>query len=346
MLQRVRQRLLDDAVRRETCGARDLEGPARPLDRDGEARATDALDECIEIAQAGLRAARWRLGPVRAGERRLLAQHAEHAPHVGQRLASRARDLPHRLRRPRRVLGACPGSGIGQRHHHLDVVRDHVVHLPRDAGALRCRGERRLLVPLELQPLGAFGEPVELAAERPHDDAGQQRGEREAGEEHEGLDVVARRRPTHRRHDDTRLQDGRRRHDEHPVRLERDGVQGDEERRVGQSRSGHHPLDERDRRDGEEDGHGCPAAEDEREDQGGDDPQAGTACRLLNHPTRAQDEQTGGEDDVDGGGEAPVKGAQSLPDPPRPVELAVRGPRGRHVRPGASWPEPFRVQVT
>ena len=45
------------------------------------------------------------------------------------------------------------GGGVGQGDHHLDVVRDHVVHLPRDAGPFRDRGQRRLLVALELQPL-------------------------------------------------------------------------------------------------------------------------------------------------------------------------------------------------
>ena len=69
------------------------------------------------------------------------------------------------------------GGGVGQRDHHLDVVRDHVVHLPRDASPFRGRGQRCLLVALELQSFGAFGQPVEVAAQRAHDDPGQQRGE-------------------------------------------------------------------------------------------------------------------------------------------------------------------------
>ena len=77
---------------------------------------------------------------------RLVAQDAEHAPHVGQRLAPGARDLLEGLGRPRGVGGLGRGGGVGQGHHDLDVVRDHVVHLTGDAGPFGHRGQRRLLV--------------------------------------------------------------------------------------------------------------------------------------------------------------------------------------------------------
>ena len=81
-----------------------------------------------------------------------------------------ARDLVHHLGGACGVRGLRRGGGVGQRHHHLDVVRDDVVHLPRDAGPLRRRGQRRLLVPFDLQALGPLGQPVELAAQGAHDD--------------------------------------------------------------------------------------------------------------------------------------------------------------------------------
>ena len=56
------------------------------------------------------------------------------------------------------------GGAVGQSHHHLDVVRDDVVHLTRDARPLRGRGQRRLLVALAFEPLGPFGQPSELTA--------------------------------------------------------------------------------------------------------------------------------------------------------------------------------------
>ncbi len=129
------------------------------------------------------------------------------------------------------------GGGVGQGDHHLDVVRDHIVHLPRDAGPFGHRGQRRLLVALELQPLGALGQPVELAAQGPYHHPGQQRGEDQSGEEDEGMDVVAGQVPAHRGHDDPGFEDDDGRRDEGPLRLEGDGVERDEQRDVGQSRT-------------------------------------------------------------------------------------------------------------
>ena len=63
----------------------------------------------------------------------------------------------------------------------------------------------------------------------------------------------------------SRMTDGR--HDEDPLGLDGDRVEGDEERGVGQRGPGDQPLDEGHGGDDQEDGHGRPAAEDEREGQ-------------------------------------------------------------------------------
>ena len=98
------------------------------------------------------------------------------------------------------------------------------------------RGQRRLLVALALQPLGPLGQPVELAAQGSHHHSGQQRGEGEPGEEHEGLDVVGRQVPAHGGQHDTGFEDHRGGSDEAPLGLERHRVERDEERDIGQCR--------------------------------------------------------------------------------------------------------------
>ena len=235
---------------------------------------------------------------------------------------------------PVRVRGLGQGGGVGQGDHHLDVVRDHVVHLPCNAGPFRHRGQRRLLVALVLQPLGPLGQPVELAAQGACHHPGQERGEGEPGEEDEGLDVVGGRVPAHHGHHDACFEDDRGRSDEAPLGLERHRVERDEERDIGQGRAGDEPLDEGHRGNDQEDRHGRPAAEDQGEDQGGHEPQARVA-RALDDPARAQDEERGRQGHVDQGGVAAVQGAQPLPDAPGSVVLAIVRPSRSGVPPRA-----------
>ena len=183
----------------------------------------------------------------------------------------------HHFRGASGVRGLRRGSGVGQSDHHLDVVRDDVVHLPRNACPLRRGGERRLLVPLDLQALGPLAQPVELAPQGAHDDAGQQGGKGQTGEEDERLEVVAGRPPAHGRHHDAGLEDDRGGNDLDPLGLHGDGVDGDQERGVGQGGLRHQPLDERHGGNDQEHGHGGPAAEHQREGQRGDQPQVGVA---------------------------------------------------------------------
>ena len=68
-----------------------------------------------------------------------------------QRLAPGAGHVVHRFGGPLRVGALCDGGRVGQRHHDLNVVRDDIVHLPGDAGPLGGRGQKGLLVTLELE---------------------------------------------------------------------------------------------------------------------------------------------------------------------------------------------------
>ena len=220
------------------------------------------------------------------------------------------------------------------------------MHLPRDAGPFGHRGQRRLLVALDLQPLGALGQPVQLAAQRPDHHPGQQGGEDQAGEEHERMDVVPGQVPAHRGHDDPGFEDHDRRGDEGPWRFEGDRVERDQQRDVGQLRTRDQPLDERDRCDDKEDGHRRPAPEDQREDQGRREPEVRGCARAFDHPARAQDEQPRRQDDVDQGGVATVEGPQPFPDLPGPLVPTIVPPAGHAATPEVPGTEPLGVEVT
>ena len=131
MLQHVGQGLLDDPVDGQPRRARDVEGSPGALDGDGQARAADALGQGVELAQPGLGRQRRLLGTVGSGDGTaaqpalaggLLPEQAEHAAHVGQRLAPRARHVMDGLAGARGVRGLGGDGGVGQGHHHLDVV--------------------------------------------------------------------------------------------------------------------------------------------------------------------------------------------------------------------------------
>ncbi|BDZ48368.1 hypothetical protein GCM10025867_06090 [Frondihabitans sucicola] len=112
------------------------------------------LDQAVEFVEGGLRRRRCLA---------VLAQDAEEAPHVAERVAPDLSDLPHGLARP---VGVGVGDGVGavrEPHHDGETVRDDVVHLARDAGALRRRGEQALLVALA----GELGCPFDQGVEVP-----------------------------------------------------------------------------------------------------------------------------------------------------------------------------------
>ena len=156
VLDRVGQPLLDEPVGGEVDARRQRLG--RPLDPelDGQPELARVRDQPVQVLEARLGCERGRL--LRAPE------HADHAPHLGERLAAGLLDdeqglallLLVRLEEPprrRRLDG-----------HHADAVADDVVELPRDAAALVGDGELRLLDPLSLGPLEAFLRHLRLVA--------------------------------------------------------------------------------------------------------------------------------------------------------------------------------------
>ena len=108
-------------------------------------------------------------------------QHAEQLPHLLQRLAAGLGDL---LQRAGGGIGRRGvAAAVGLRDHHRQRVRDHVVQLARDPGALLRRPELRLLVALDLergQALAAADPPV-----------GQQRRHQHLGADDDRADQAA-----------------------------------------------------------------------------------------------------------------------------------------------------------
>ena len=115
-------------------------------------------------------------------------------------------DLGHGLA-PARVGAADQRRGVGQGDDHGQAVGDDVVQFPGDPGPLGGRRDRRLLVPLELQPPGALVHPGQVAAARGGRHPGEQRGDHGGGEEQQRAGDRAGRLPLHRGHDGPGLQD-------------------------------------------------------------------------------------------------------------------------------------------
>jgi glyoxylase-like metal-dependent hydrolase (beta-lactamase superfamily II) len=80
----------------------------------------------------------------------MLAEQADEAPHLGERLTSGRLDHLERLPLPLLLRAEQPTDRAGLHRHHRDGVRDDVVELARDPPALLgdgtvCRGDRVLL---------------------------------------------------------------------------------------------------------------------------------------------------------------------------------------------------------
>ena len=126
-----------------------------------------------------------------AERRRLLgaAQHADHPPHLGERLATGLLDDLQRLAFLVLVRLEQPAHGRGLHRHHADAVADDVVQLAGDPRALLGDGEACLLLALQLGLLGKPARHVGLAkplAEREADDPRDREGDQRP-------EVVARR---------------------------------------------------------------------------------------------------------------------------------------------------------
>jgi hypothetical protein len=125
------------------------------------------LDQPLELLEARLRGERGRL---------LWApQHADHPPHLGERLPARLLDDEQGLALLL-LVGAEQATNRRRLHgHHADAVPDDVVQLARDPRPLVRDGESCPLLPLALGPLGPLLRLVnlpELAADREPDDPG------------------------------------------------------------------------------------------------------------------------------------------------------------------------------
>ena len=134
---------------------------------------------------------------------------------------------------------------VGEPDHHRQVVRDDVVHLPRDPGTLGGGAEPALLVALELQPSGALLQRRQQRPALPDRDAEHCAGDAERGQPDPVLGDIARRPPRGGHHraglghdpgDDDR--------DERSV--EREPVERHEHRYVRDLRGRGQPLRERD----------------------------------------------------------------------------------------------------
>ena len=130
VLERVRERLLDDPVRRQVEARRQRRRLALERELDRQPGRAHLLDERVELARG--RAA------ARARRRSSRAQHAEQPPHA-RRAPARpvALDRAQRVARPRRVaLEQRRSAASAWTTITLTRVRDDVVQLARDPGAL------------------------------------------------------------------------------------------------------------------------------------------------------------------------------------------------------------------
>ena len=161
MLERVRQRLLDDPVRRQLDPDRQLAPLALDAELDRKAGLAHLRDERRQVVEPRLR--RERVG-------RVAAQHPDQAAHLGQRAAADLLDrLEHLARRPPLAVEHAP-LGARLDDHHRDVVRDHVVQLARDPRPLLDDRLARGEVALALGELGAALAVADDAADEQHHD--------------------------------------------------------------------------------------------------------------------------------------------------------------------------------
>ena len=162
VLERVGQRLLDDAKRREVDTRRQ------------RMRVADHLELNIQPGLAQLRQQQVEVGDPRLGREAIrgfgLAQDPEQPAHVGQRGAPGLLDTLHRFAGP---IGAGPvehlvGS-LGLDNHDADIVRHDVVQLAGDASALGSHRGRGAVVALADRLRGTPAHFAKVGADEPCD---------------------------------------------------------------------------------------------------------------------------------------------------------------------------------
>ena len=153
MLQRVRERLLDDPVRRELDTG--IEPPRLPLDRElhGQPRRSHGLDQGTQLVEPRHRRQCGGLGValVRAGRGgRAAAEDTEHSPHVAQGQSTRRVDRIDRLACVRRSKLERPTRGTGLDDDDAHVMGHDVMELAGDPFAFVRDRQARLCLPIRL----------------------------------------------------------------------------------------------------------------------------------------------------------------------------------------------------
>ena len=167
VLERIRQRLLDDAVRRQLDTDRQVTPLAFDAQVDRQPCVADLRDQQREVVETRLRCER--IGSV-------AAQHPDQAAHLGQRTPADLLDRLQNLARRAVVRLEHPALGAGLDDHHRDVVRDRVVQLARDPRSLLDDRLSRDDVPLAL---GQLDSPLAVSEHAPHEQHDDERDDRE-----------------------------------------------------------------------------------------------------------------------------------------------------------------------
>ena len=153
VLERVRERLLDDAVGRQVDRRRQRPRRALDLERDRQAGRAHLLDEAVEPPEARLRLVARRP----RAERR--------APGAGRRAPpGRPSRSPGSAHAPARLDFEDVVGGGGLHDDHAERMRDDVVQLARDPRLLLGRGAPRVGLASVLEPVGLL---LDLADVRP-----------------------------------------------------------------------------------------------------------------------------------------------------------------------------------
>ena len=229
----VGERLLHDPVRRERQPAGQGLDSALHLVADARAGLAGLGHQLCYVGHGGSRGERRRL---RTG-----AQDPEQAAHLRQGLTAGAADLGQGLARLRGCGIKSVGAPVGLRHHDAEVVRDHVVQLAGDTGALGRGGDLRLGIPFPFGADGAFLQPGEVGApvpdqvaERPGAHRSQEIEHADQEEElHRVHSPLRSRVPPRDRSHEQRHARGQGRQRDSPGPFGRDGVEQDQDAEVG-----------------------------------------------------------------------------------------------------------------
>ena len=152
VLERVRERLLDHAVRGQVGSRRQFPWSARTDDLGREAGGPHRLDQRAELGESWLRCGRRPLAVV--------GEHADQPSHLGEPRAARLLHLADRRLRRQRIAVDDGPRGAGLHHHDADRVGDDVVQLAGDPGAFPRDGLACRQLAISSQPLAAVVDAI------------------------------------------------------------------------------------------------------------------------------------------------------------------------------------------